>query len=100
MHILLAHKNYPAQFGHVTAQLAAMPGYRCTFVSCKSPAQGPVERIQYQLRGGATKHNHPCTRSFENAIHHTLGVDATLKAHPDIQLDLVEALTPTSSCGG
>src|SRR5262249_93701 len=52
-------------------------------------APGPVERIQYRLRGGATKHNHPCTRSFENAVHHALAVYAALKARPDIRPDLV-----------
>lgn len=76
MHVLFVHQNYPAQFGHVAARLATIPGYRCTFVSKKSPAQGPVERIQYVLRGGATKHNHTCTRCFENAVHHALAVYA------------------------
>ncbi len=90
MHVLFVHQNYPAQFGHVAARLAALPGFRCTFVSRKpADASGPVERIQYALRGGATKHNHPCTRSFENATHHTLAVYAALKARPDIKPDLV-----------
>ncbi len=89
MHVLFVHQNYPAQFGHVAARLVAMPGFRCTFVSRKPPAPGPVERIQYKLRGGATKHNHVCSRSFENAVHHTLGVYAALKARPDIKPDLV-----------
>ena len=89
MHILFVHQNYPAQFGHVAVRLAQTPGYRCTFVSKRPPATGPVERIQYKLRGGATKHSHPCTRSFENAVHHTLAVYAALKARPDIKPDLV-----------
>ncbi len=89
MHIIFVHQNYPAQFGHVAARLAALPGYHCTFVSRKPPAPGPVERIQYKLRGGATKHNHPCTRSFENAVHHSLAIYSALKARPDIQPDLV-----------
>lgn len=89
MHVLYVHQNYPAQFGHVAAALAATPGYKCTFVSKKPAAPGPVERIQYTLRGGATKHNHACTRSFENAVHHSLAVYAALKARPDIKPDLV-----------
>ncbi len=89
MHVLFVHQNYPAQFGHIAARLASTPGYRCTFVSRKPPATAPFERIQYRLRGGATKHNHTCTRSFENAIHHTLGVYAALRARPDIKPDLV-----------
>ena len=79
MHVVFVHQKYPAQFGHVAARLAAMDGWRCTFVSRKPPAAGPVERIQYRLRGGATKHNHVCTRSFENAVHHALGVYAALR---------------------
>jgi glycosyltransferase involved in cell wall biosynthesis len=89
MHVLFVHQNYPAQFGHVAARLAATPGYRCTFVSRKPPAKGAVERVQYVLRGGATKHNHTCTRSFENAVHHALAVYAALKARPDIRPDLI-----------
>jgi glycosyltransferase involved in cell wall biosynthesis len=89
MHVVFVHQNYPAQFGHVAARLAGTPGYRCTFVSRRPPARGPVERIQYALRGGATKHNHTCTRSFENAVHHALAVYAALKARPDIRPDLI-----------
>jgi glycosyltransferase involved in cell wall biosynthesis len=87
-HVLFVHQNYPAQFGHVAAWLADR-GCRCTFVSRKPAANGPVERIQYRLRGGATKHNHPCTRPFENATHHALGVYAALRARPDVRPDLI-----------
>ncbi len=89
MHVLFVHQNFPAQFGHIAARLAEMPGYRCTFVSRKPPATEPFERIQYRLRGGATKHNHACTRSFENAVHHALAVYAALRDRPDIRPDLV-----------
>ncbi len=90
MHILFVHQNYPAQFGHVAARIAQLPGHRCTFISRKpADATGPVERVQYRLRGGATKHNHPCSRSFENGVHHSLAVYAALKARPDIRPDLV-----------
>ena len=89
MHVLFVHQSYPAQFGHVAARLVAEQGYRCTFVSEKPPATGPVELIQYRTRGGATKHNHFCTRTFENSVHHALGVYEALKARPDVRPDLV-----------
>lgn len=89
-HIVFVHQNYPAQFGHLAAALARLPHHRCTFVSRKpADTSGPVERVQYHVRGGATRHNHPCTRSFENAVHHSLGVYAALRDRPDIKPDLV-----------
>lgn len=89
MHIVFVHQNYPAQFGHIASRLATKPGFRCTFVSRRPAASGPVERISYRLRGGATKVSHLCTRSFENGVHHALGVYSALKARPDIRPDLV-----------
>lgn len=89
MHIVFVHQNYPAQFGHIAAALAKLPGYRCTFVSRKPGASGAVQRVQYKLRGAATKHNHTCTRSFENAVHHALGVYLALKERPDVRPDLI-----------
>ena len=69
MHILFVHQNFPAQFGHIAAWLARHKGFRCTFVS-QQPAgtSDGIERIQYQLRSGATEQTHYCSRSFENAI--------------------------------
>ena len=90
MHVLFVHQNYPAQFGHVAEHLAARHAFRCTFVSEKPAGRvGNVERIQYASRGGATKANHYCSRTFENAVWHTDGVYAALKARPDIRPDLV-----------
>lgn len=90
MHVLFVHQNYPAQFGHVAAYLARKHGFRCTFVSQRPPARsGLVERVQYRIRGGATKQNHYCSRSFENAVWHAEAVYRALRARPDIKPDLV-----------
>ena len=90
MHVLFVHQNYPAQFGHVAAHLARKHGYRCTFVSERPPANsGGVERIQYQIKSGATAATHYCSRTFENATWHAHAVFEALKARPDIRPDLV-----------
>ncbi|MGH7214295.1 MAG: glycosyltransferase [Tepidisphaeraceae bacterium] len=90
MHVLYVHQNFPAQFGHVAAQLARRPGWRSTFVSQAPPANADgLERIQYKTTGGATRQNHYCSRTFENAIWHCDGVHAALKARPDVRPDLI-----------
>jgi glycosyltransferase involved in cell wall biosynthesis len=90
MHVLFVHQNFPAQFGHVADYLARHHGYRCTFVSEKPGGRaGNVERIQYAVKGGATRQNHYCSRTFENAVWHTHAVFEALKARPDVRPDLV-----------
>ena len=90
MHVLFVHQNFPAQFGHIADYLAQHHGFRCTFVSEKPAGQvGGIERIQYKIQGGATKQNHYCSRTFENAIWHTHAVYEALKARPDIKPDLI-----------
>ncbi|HVS38907.1 MAG TPA: glycosyltransferase [Gemmataceae bacterium] len=92
MHILFIHQNFPAQFGHVAAWLAKHKGFRCTFLSQNAPGTtAGVERIQYQLRGGATEQTHYCTRSFENAIWHSHALYQALEARPDVKPDLIVA---------
>jgi glycosyltransferase involved in cell wall biosynthesis len=92
MHVLFIHQNYPAQFGHIAGYLAQRPGYRCTFLSQQAPGTtGGVERIQYQLKGGARVENHYCSRTFENAIWHSHALYEALEARPDIRPDLVVA---------
>jgi glycosyltransferase involved in cell wall biosynthesis len=90
MHVLFVHQNFPAQFGHVADYLARHHGYRCTFVSEKPAGRvGNVERIQYAVQGGATRQNHYCSRTFENAVWHTHAVFEALRARPDVRPDLV-----------
>jgi len=90
VHVLFVHPNFPAQFGHVASHLAARHGFRCTFISQRSAGLSDgVERIQYQLRGGATAQTHYFSRSFENAIWHSHAIFETLKSRPDVRPDLV-----------
>ena len=93
MHILYVHQNFPAQFGHVARVLARRPDWRCTFTS-RTPPQGVqdgIERVPYQTRGGATRQNHFCSRTFENAVWHCDGVYTALKSRRDIRPDLIVA---------
>lgn len=90
MHVLFVHQNYPAQFGHIARYLVEAHGFQCTFVS-ERPAgtDAGVRRIQYQVKGGASKQNHYCSRSFENYIWHTHAVYEAMKAAPDVRPDLI-----------
>jgi len=90
MNVLYIHQNYPAQFGHIAANLVKNRGWKCTFLSQLPPAndQG-VDRIQYVLAGGAIKQTHFCSRTFENAVWHTDAVYQALKKRPDVQPDLI-----------
>lgn len=90
MHVLFVHQNFPAQFGHVAGHLIKRHGYRCTFVNEKRSGNvGGIGCLQYSVTGGATLQNHYCTRTFENSTRHAFGVYEALKAHPEIQPDLI-----------
>ena len=95
MHVLFVHPNYPAQFGHVAHHLAEHNGWRCTCLSetppgrLRYPSGGSVEKIRYKTRGGATRDNHFCTRTFENAVWHCDGVLRSLLARHDVTPDLI-----------
>jgi glycosyltransferase involved in cell wall biosynthesis len=90
MHVLFVHQNFPAQFGHIAAHLIRRHGYRCTFVNERRGGRvGDIECVQYKVEGGATRHNHYCTRTFENTTRHALGVYEAVQARPDLKPDLI-----------
>lgn len=96
MHVLYVHQNFPAQFGHIAQHLVRRLGWQCTFVSEAPAGNVPVpgsvngiERIGYRLTGGATKHNHFCSRTFENTVWHCDAVYRAMKAHPEVKPDLI-----------
>jgi glycosyltransferase involved in cell wall biosynthesis len=92
MHVLFIHQNFPAQFGHIAAYLARNKGFRCTFISQQTPGTADgIERIQYQLRGGATERTHYSSRTFENVIWHSHGIYDALSQRPDVKPDLIVA---------
>lgn len=90
MHVLFVHQNFPAQFGHIAQHLVQRHGFRCTFVTERRGGKvGEVECVQYKVEGGATKQNHYCTRTFENATRHAMAVYDAVKARPDLKPDLL-----------
>jgi len=90
MHVLFVHKNFPAQFGQIARYLVQREGVRCTFVTQRE--EGAIDgvcKVGYSPRSGARKQTHFCSRSFENYTWHSHAVYETLKAHPEIQPDLI-----------
>src|SRR5215204_6360070 len=90
MHVLYVHQNFPAQFGHIARYLIQKFDWKCTFVSQTPPGNVEgIEKITYNLQGGATKQNHYCSRTFENTIWHCDGVYRAMKSRPDVHPDLI-----------
>ena len=48
-----------------------------------------VRCIPFEVKGGATRDTHYCSRTFENAVWHAWGVYEACKAAPDLKPDLV-----------
>jgi glycosyltransferase involved in cell wall biosynthesis len=79
-HVLFVHKNFPAQFGHIAAQLVARYGWKCTFISEKPGSRSAgIYRIQYRVGGAASDNSHYAAQTFENGIWHAAGVYDRLK---------------------
>ena len=90
MRVLYVHQNFPAQFGHIAAHLAGRPGWECRFLS-ETPAGlvAGVQKVQYRLTGGATAHNHFCSRTFENTVWHSDAVYHAAKLMVGYKPDLI-----------
>lgn len=90
MQILFVHPNFPAQFGPVGERLSKREGVQCVFVSRNATGkQRGFDCVPYQLRGGATKQTHYCSRTFENAVWNSHAVYETCKATRELSPDLI-----------
>jgi glycosyltransferase involved in cell wall biosynthesis len=92
MHILFIHQNFPAQFGQIAAYLARNLGYHCWFASEQTVADSPeIRHVRFQPRGGAQRHSHYCSRTFENQIRRSHALFEALRQRPDVQPNLIVA---------
>lgn len=90
MHLLFVHQNFPAQFGHIARYLIRAYGYQCSFVTQRpNDVVEGIRVITYKPVGGATKQNHYCTRTFENAVAHAHGVYQACQEQRDLKPDLI-----------
>src|SRR3989442_6552321 len=90
MQILFVHPNFPAQFGPALSRLAKRSDVECVFLSRNAAGvRGGVRCIRLDLRGGATRANHYCSRTFENAVWQAHAVYEACKAAGDLRPDLV-----------
>ena len=80
MQILFVHPNYPAQFGHIAARLARERRIDAVFVTrAAAGVRDGVRCIRYELKGGATRGTHYCSRTFENGVWNAHAVYETCK---------------------
>ena len=90
MQILFVHPNFPAQFGPALSRLAKRSDVECVFLSRNAAGvRGGVRCIRLDLRGGATRANHYCSRTFENAVWQAHAVYEACKAARDLRPDLI-----------
>jgi glycosyltransferase involved in cell wall biosynthesis len=90
MQILFVHPNFAAQFGPLLSRLGKRTDLDCVFLSRTGAGSlDGVRRIRFALRGGATRANHYCSRTFENAVWHAHAVYEACKATPWLRPDLI-----------
>ena len=89
MQILFVHPNFPAQFGPVMSRLAARGDVECVFVTRHPGKMAGVRCVPYKLEGGATRSNHYCSRTFENAIWQMHAIYDACREAKDLHPDLI-----------
>ena len=90
MQILFVHPNFPGQFGPALSRLGKRPNLDCVFVSRTGAGSlEGVRRIRFDLRGGATRATHYCSRTFENGVWQAHAVFEACKATPWLRPNLI-----------
>jgi glycosyltransferase involved in cell wall biosynthesis len=88
--LLFVHREFPAQFGHIAAELARRDEFNCTFVTEQSAGSlDGVRKLVYAVKDGARKSNHYFSRGFENFIWRSHAVYQLMRNHPETQPDLI-----------
>ncbi|MCJ8170769.1 glycosyltransferase family 4 protein [Atopomonas sediminilitoris] len=71
MKVLFIHQNFPGQFRHIAAHLAAHPEYNVLAIGRDtSPGLPGVELLRYKPHRSVSAKTHPYVRSFEDAVLH------------------------------
>ena len=93
MHILFAHKNFPAQFRYIMPYLVQARGIRCSFVSSTAAAtvSDKIELIKYTPRAKASRFASYCGKSFEDQMWASQAVVEALASRRELRPDLVVA---------
>ncbi len=90
MQILFVHPNFPAQFGPVARWLARRDDVDCVFLSQQAEGERDgIRCIPFELRGGARRETHYCSRTFENAVWRAHAVYRACKEASDLRPDLI-----------
>ncbi|ANM30630.1 glycosyl transferase family 1 [Acidobacteria bacterium Mor1] len=79
MNVLFMHQNFPGQFQHLAAALAAQPGNNVVFLTQRKDRRIPgVRKIVYKTSRDASKETHRYLQSFESATIRGQGVARAL----------------------
>lgn len=71
MNILFLHRNFPAQFRHISAELAKDPNNKVFFITNNDTLQLPgINKVVYKLKREVPKNCHRYLRFYEESIIH------------------------------
>ena len=70
MRVLFVHQNFPAQYLHLAAALAASPGAEIVALTMNAFADphGRIRSLRYAPRRGSSRHIHPWAGDFETKM--------------------------------
>lgn len=78
--VLFIHQNFPGQFRHIAAHLAAQPGLAVVAVATeKAPGLAGVRLLRYRPHRQAARQTHRYLHSFETAVLHGQAVFRVLQ---------------------
>lgn len=78
--VLFIHQNFPGQFRHIAAHLAAQPGIRVVAIATeKAPGLAGVRLLRYRPHRQAARQTHHYLHSFETAVLHGQAVFRVLQ---------------------
>jgi glycosyltransferase involved in cell wall biosynthesis len=91
MHILFIHPSFPAQFGHLAAQLSTGFGWHCSFLTSVDTThlQLPFDHWNYHVKPGPLPTVYRSDRTAMEPFVHMAAIFQGLRSTPQIQPDLI-----------